>query len=207
MNNELSGTKEHIFDTFVEMTSTLGYENVSMREIAQKVGIQVASIYNHFNTKADILEYAYDYHSSRQYENRAPIDYMKKLIETESVGEIIKPLIYSYESEDLKKNTRMVLISKIILMRLYQDPLAKANFTEGNNNNIEYIIEIMRHGVGVGRVDPGFDIDMFAELLIGAIQIMTIKAFSYASPSTDQSEKKDRIIAILSRLLETALKK
>ena len=206
MTIELSGTKELIFDTFVEMTSTLGYENVSMREIAQKVGIQVASIYNHFNTKADILEYAYDYHSQRQYENREPIENMKKLIETAGAEEILQSFVYTYESDDQKKYFRMVRISKIVYMRLFQDRLANAKFADGNSNNTEYIIEILRHGVEIGRVDPKFDVVIFAELLIGAIQVMEIKAFSNDNNIGGQSEKGGRIMTMLSRLLDTALK-
>ena len=34
--SELAGTKELIFDTFVEMTSVVGYENVNVRDIAKK---------------------------------------------------------------------------------------------------------------------------------------------------------------------------
>ena len=35
--NELSGTKELIFDVFIALTSAFGYENVSMRDIAKKL--------------------------------------------------------------------------------------------------------------------------------------------------------------------------
>ena len=205
MNDDLIKTKELIFDAFIEMTSELGYENVSMRDIATKVGIQVASIYNHFKTKNSILEYAYDYHSKRQYENRIPIGQMKKLIESADANEIIKLFLYSYKSEDQKKYLRMVLISKIIYMRLYQDPLAKANYIEGNNNNAEYIVEILRHGVDVGRMAPDFDIGIFAELIIDAIHAMAIKAYLSASQTAEQFENEERIVAILSRLLETAM--
>jgi AcrR family transcriptional regulator len=37
------------------MASSIGYENVTTRDIAQKVGINSSSIYYHFNTKASIL--------------------------------------------------------------------------------------------------------------------------------------------------------
>jgi len=201
----LSGTKELIFDTFVEMTSRLGYENVSMRDIANKVGIKVASIYNHFDTKANILEYAYDYYSERYYDNRKPLNVMKKLIESASAEEIVRNFFFTFETEDQKKYVRMILITKIIYMRLFQDPLANAMFHKNNCNNTEFVVSVLKHGIDVGRVKSDFDLETFASILIGAAEIMGIKAFSDANYSVGQLDQEKRILNLLARLLSTAL--
>ena len=204
--SDISKTKEAIFDTFIELISAVGYENVSMREVAHGVGIQVASIYNHFNTKNDILEFAYDYYEQRQFDNRTPIEQMKKMIETASAEEIIKLFVYTYNSEDQKKFMRMILITKIIYMRIYQDPLAKEKFMDSYRHNTDYICEIMRHGIDAGRVDPGFDIESFADLLIGAMHVVAIKAFTSDSYEFGRLEDDERILAMIARLLATALR-
>ena len=203
---ELSGTRELIFDAFVEMTATLGYENVSMREIADKVGIKVASIYNHFETKREILEYAYGYYSRREYDNRRPLDEMKKMIETASAEEIIPTFFYTFLSEDPKRYTRMILITKIIYMRLFQDPAANALFAETHENNAEYVIAVLKHGIEVGRLESGFDIETYADVLIGAMTIMGIRAFAGASYKVGELEEGQRILALLARLLASAMK-
>ncbi|MCL2058899.1 MAG: TetR/AcrR family transcriptional regulator [Oscillospiraceae bacterium] len=205
MSDVPTKTKELIFDAFVEMTSELGYENVSMRDIANKVGIQVASIYNHYKTKNSMLEYAYEFHARRQYENRVPIEKMKKLIETADTDEIVKNFIYTYESDVPKQYIRVVLITKIIYMRLFQDPLANANFSESNRDNTDYIIEIMQHGINVGRIDPTFDIVAFADVMLGALQAMAIKAFSDTNYVVGQLNQEQRIRGMISRLLTSAL--
>ena len=204
--DELSGTKECIFDIFVEMISKLGYENVSMRDIAEKVGIKVASIYNHFDTKAKILEYAYEYYSSHQYDNRKPVETIKKLIETASAEEIINAFTYTFVTDDQKKYARMILITKIVYMRLFQDPLANAIFAEANANNSEYVMSVLKHGIDIGRIESGFDVKTFTDVFIGAIQIMGIKAFSDAKYTVGQLEEHGRIMALMARLLSTALK-
>ena len=203
---ELSGTKELIFDAFVEMISSLGYENVSMRDIAKKVGIRVASIYNHFETKAQILQCAYDYYSVRQFDNRKPIDEMKKLIETADTKEIVNTLFYTFITEDRKRYVRMILITKIIYMRLFQDPAANAMFSEANRNNAEYVINTLKHGIDIGRIESGFDIETFADVLIGAMTIMGIKAFAGADYKVSQLDQENRILELLARLLSSALK-
>ena len=204
---ELSGTKELIFDTFVELTSTFGYENVSMRDIADKVGIKVASIYNHFETKGKILESAYDYCFKHQYDNRKPVDSLKKMIETANAEEMTQALVYTFESENPKKYVRMVLITKIIYMRLFQDPVANNMFAEINNNNTEYVVSVLKHGISVGRIDPDFDTETFSDILIGALQVMGIKSFAGTKAYVvNQLDKEKRILALVTRLLSTALK-
>lgn len=90
-------------------------------------------------------------------------------------------------------------------MRLFQDPLANAIFTLNNVNNAERVIDILKHGIEIGRIDPGFDIETFADLLIGAIAIMGIKAFASADYQVSQLEQEKRILELLTRLLSTAL--
>ena len=204
---ELSGTKELIFDAFVEMASTVGYENVSMREIARKVGIQGASIYNHFESKGKILEYAYDYYKAHLNENRKPNNEMKKIVETESAEKIIKSFAHTFESDDRKKYVRMILITKIVNMRMFQDPIAKAVFIYNDKNNIEYVMDVLKHGIDVGRIDPNFDIEIFADVLVSAVEIMGIKAFAEPTYIAGQIEKEPRILTLFIRLLSFSLLK
>ena len=204
--NELSGTKELIFDTFIELTSSLGYENVSMRDMADKVGIKVASIYNHFESKQNILEFAYDYYSRHYYDNRKPLDVMKKIIETANVEEIIRAFARTYETEDQKKYVRMILITKIVNMRLFQDKDANAMFAEHNKNDVEYVVNVLKHGIEIGRMDPAFDLETFADVLIDSYIMMGIKAFAGTAYKVGQLDQEKQLLAMLSRLLSTALK-
>ena len=202
---ELTETKERIFDVFVEMASTLGYENVTTRDIAKKIGINAASIYYHFESKDKILEYAYDYYSEYQYDNRKPIDEMKKIIEAASAAEIVSKFFYTFETEDKKRYVRMILITKIIYMRLFQDQIANTMFADSNTNNAEYVTSLLKYGVEIGRIDPEFDIHTFADVLIGAMTIMGIKAFADRAYAVGQLEQEKRILALLARMLSTAL--
>jgi len=204
--DDLSGTKELIFDVFLEMTSSLGYENVSVRDITKKVGIKPASMYNHFENKGKLLEYAYDYYSRHQYDNRRPVDAMKKFIETAGAAEIIKALWYTFESDNKKKYVRMILITKIVYMRFFQDPAANAIFLDANKDNIEYVKTVLKHGITVGRIESGFDLVTFADVLVGAMTIMGIKAFASTTYRVGQLEQEGDILSLLARLLETALK-
>lgn len=48
-------TKEKIFNTSLDLFSKKGYDSVSLREIAEEVGIKKSSIYSHYSSKEAIL--------------------------------------------------------------------------------------------------------------------------------------------------------
>lgn len=53
---DCAANKEKILRISIDLFSEKGYEGVTLREIAARVGIKAASIYNHFRSKEDILE-------------------------------------------------------------------------------------------------------------------------------------------------------
>ena len=54
-------TKEKIFDTALDLFSKKGYDSVSLREIAEEVGIKKSSIYSHYPSKEAILIDIFEY--------------------------------------------------------------------------------------------------------------------------------------------------
>ena len=203
--NAISGTRELIFDAFIEQISTFGYEEVSMRDIADKVGIKVASIYNHYESKQNILEIIYEYYSEHYFDNRKPLDYMKKMIEGAGAAEIIRTFARTFETEDQKKYVRMILITKIVNMRLFQDTAANKMFAEHNEDDIQYVVNVLKHGVEIGRIDPAFDLEYFAVVLLDSYMMMGIKAFAGTEYQVGQLEHESRLLAMITRLFESAL--
>ena len=54
-------TKEKIFDASLDLFSKKGYDSVSLREIAEEVGIKKSSIYSHYVSKEAILMDIFEY--------------------------------------------------------------------------------------------------------------------------------------------------
>ena len=54
-------TKEKIFNVSLDLFSKKGYDSVSLREIAEEVGITKSSIYSHYPSKESILMDIFDY--------------------------------------------------------------------------------------------------------------------------------------------------
>ena len=82
-------TKEKIFDVSLDLFSKKGYDSVSLREIADNVGIKKSSIYSHYPSKEAILMDIFEY-----FTNQFEYD---ELLNS-------KDLILSHENEILIEN-------------------------------------------------------------------------------------------------------
>jgi AcrR family transcriptional regulator len=89
-------TKDRIFYTALNLFYESGYSHVSLRDIAECVGIKAPSIYNHFSTKEDILRSMYTYYDKYWTESGPDLDELLVLAETEAPLDVIEKLNFSY---------------------------------------------------------------------------------------------------------------
>lgn len=66
--------KQKIFDISIGLFSRFGYNGVSIRQIASKVGIKESSIYNHYNSKEEIMDSILNYYIERMLAQDIPLD-------------------------------------------------------------------------------------------------------------------------------------
>ncbi|OQB21746.1 MAG: HTH-type transcriptional regulator AcrR [Firmicutes bacterium ADurb.Bin182] len=81
-------TIRNILDISANLFARNGYDGVSMRQIAENAGIKESSLYNHFKSKADILETLFDEFITLVPQTRPSdeeIDRMLMLMEPEEV--------------------------------------------------------------------------------------------------------------------------
>ena len=76
--------KEEIILATLELASGNGLKSISMSQIAEKVGMKAPSLYNHFNSKDDIVKAMYSYLREKVLQNRAtrsvdPEDFATKI--------------------------------------------------------------------------------------------------------------------------------
>jgi len=202
MQIELYGTKERIFNEAINLIATKGFESVSMRDIAEEVGIKVSSIYNHFSSKAEILDTIYGYFKAHRLDNRSDANGIKTTIETGSPFDIVNILyntVFVFEEELEEK---MNLIFKIILMRVFDDPKANHFFThEWYKEDFNHLKTWLNYAVEIGRLETGFDIDNFSILLWNQMIMMSVWAFAYPDHESDKLIEKKRLFEIFARLL------
>ena len=89
--------KEEILIACLELAAEKGMGNVSMSQIADKVGIRKASLYNHFKSKDEIIKEMYEYIRSKAKETVNPTgtDY-GDMVKHQPPDEIIKFIVGNY---------------------------------------------------------------------------------------------------------------
>lgn len=112
-------TKEVILEVSIELFAEKGYNRVSIREIAQAVGIKGSSIYNHFKSKEDIMDTMlslYKEESEKYFGSFYKDMNIDNLIETVAMEELLeKSLLMSVGFMGLPKVNRIfkVITSEI----------------------------------------------------------------------------------------------
>ncbi len=100
--------REEIIMTTLELASEKGLGNVSLSMIADRVGIKKPSIYNHFNSKDEIVEEMYRFlrESALEQTNVSVVDYSELFI-GKSAFEVLQQVVSNYETMNQQKYIRM----------------------------------------------------------------------------------------------------
>ena len=200
MGIELTGTKERLFDIAIRLISKNGFENVSMRDIANETGIKAASIYNHFSSKEEILDTIYCYYRIHRLDNRNSIEQIKTTIEQGSAFEIVKVLSgIDFDREEIK-SVRLILIAKIILMRIFKDQKANHFFLhDWYEVDIEHLKKWLGYAVEIGRVEKTFNVDNFSIFFWRQMVMMGIWAF--ANPNYEIIDERKNLFNMFAGLI------
>lgn len=101
-------TKEKIMDTSIELFAKQGYAQTSIRQIAETVGIQSSSIYNHFASKEDIMEQILAEYKEIVFMNKFPGREVWNQKEKFTAKEICEIFFYKFELEDYEKYINII---------------------------------------------------------------------------------------------------
>ena len=114
--------KEKIFNESISLFSEFGYDRVSIRQIAKKVGIKESSIYNHYKSKESILDEILDYYIFEMTKEEIPLSKAEKNLDV-SFDYFYKTGLELYTSK--LSEPRMMKITRIILIESYHNEKIK----------------------------------------------------------------------------------
>jgi AcrR family transcriptional regulator len=156
-------TKERILNAALEIMSIYGVRGASMRDIAKEANINVASIYNYFASKEEIVASLYNFYRG-QYDMAKPdIDEILKRVEMDSPFDVLMACDFHYDAETEKKMDKIFLVASL---GIASDPVS-AQFVhdiifEAPQNSVRPLLNKMME---LGKIER-IDIDAFINLLI-----------------------------------------
>lgn len=100
----MTGTKKKIFEASTELFAMYGYDDVSMRDIAAKVGITDGAIYRHYKSKASILDDISDEFKQKINAWMSPLEkeQIDKYFETATPRQILERCILRLSKSELQ---------------------------------------------------------------------------------------------------------
>lgn len=148
-------TKQKIFDTALLLFDQQGYDNVTINEICQQLGLTKGAFYYHFNSKSAILIMKYRFNEEslkKYYESISSDKPMQKLIKI--IGRFINyPKINSLE--EIKSAFKIQIDSH------YQD------FVGGDSSVQKSILmEIIQEGQSTGDIRKDMSVELLADIII-----------------------------------------
>ncbi|MEL7603195.1 MAG: TetR/AcrR family transcriptional regulator [Bacillota bacterium] len=153
-------TRERLLDAAAELFARQGFDGVSVYAIASAAGIRESSVYNHFASKADILEALFEQFIAQTPSLRpsdAEIDQMLLIMQPQ---EVFKAILFHFGS---RVSDRMYNIAMVINNEKYKNPRAVEMYyrhvvAEPSDYYERLIRKMVQRGM-VGAVDAR----MFAE--------------------------------------------
>jgi len=180
------GTKNKIFNSAIKLFMMKGFNNVTLRDLADDVGIRQATIYNHFKSKQEILDAIYDFYCHYYLKDRPSMEDMEPVIQNATPLEIIGKIRYDFQ-EDYEQE--MSDITKIIFQMLAIDDRAREiGKSLMVDEGVKYVEDIFNRGIEIGRFAP-FNTHALA-VFINSVRIFSLYNW-IVDPSPANMEKLD----------------
>lgn len=114
-------TTNRILEISADLFAHKGYDSVSVHEIAEAVGIKESSMYNHFNSKAGILNTLFEIFIEKAPESRPSDAELDKMLIIMQPEEIFKNILFYFGSHT---NSVVENVAMIINNEKYRNPQA-----------------------------------------------------------------------------------
>lgn len=143
---KVSNKKNRIIKIAAKLFREKGYAATSMRDLAEQVGVEAASLYNHINSKAQILDEIIEKTVSQCTENLEEIE-----SSNESYLKKIEGLI--------RFHTRMMIFqfeeySVMVSEWMHLEPKKLANFAKQRKEYVRRMETIVQQGIAAGEIKP-----------------------------------------------------
>ena len=181
-------TKTRIFDAALRLFATRGVENATMRDIAFASGINIASIYNHYASKEQLLEDCYDFFLKFYDNARLSEDQYRNILLEGTKEEIVNVPNERFPGE-LEEN--LVYAMTILFSRIYIDASAIEKYTKMIDHFLQFLKRFLALGIELGRFEE-FDVSrislLFLSVRLFAIQSVTIHPETMSDLGLTQQE-------------------
>lgn len=155
-------TREKIMSVSAKLFSESEYSKVTMREIAKAVGINSASIYYYYPSKADILKSLYQFYSSQRLMGYPDLNELTRLAKTVPPREVLMKSVFHF-GEDVRDMLDQILVTAA--HEIDADPESERFIRENIFDSISCILKpLLQYMTDIKKIKP-LDIDKFVGIV------------------------------------------
>lgn len=156
-------TKEKIFNAALNLFCERSFDKVSVRDIAEAVGIKAASIYNHFQSKEEILNSFYEFYTANIRDSTMDLNELKRMAEQTPPENVLMQINHDYSNfnEDIQEPMNRVIA---VAVREIHSEISEKFLSEQSVGGIKLFKPLLEYMIEKKLVEP-IDIDTFLDVI------------------------------------------
>ena len=158
----MASTKERILNTAVDLFNSKGFVNVTMRNLADELGISLGNLTYHFKKKEDLMEAI---HEQIDEERNVLLESVQMIPSIANIHQQMVPLLQLYE--------RYRFLQQDILEINRGYPQLAEKKKDQIRNQVKYIKAIIDYSVGSGNMKPESRLGQYQQLAETVWMIIT----------------------------------
>jgi AcrR family transcriptional regulator len=179
----LADTREKILNSALNLFAKNGYHGTSIRAIADSVGIQKSSIYNHFSGKKAIF--------SELFKKLAPIDMEEEFYKSKILNENEDPveILHFFGRliiDEMKDKNKSKWLK--IMLREHSHPEVKKRMKERLENNVRIGERFFKKMKDKGEIKSDLNCFLLANEFIGGIVFFRMRYLLFELDSFEELE-------------------
>lgn len=187
-----AATREKVLDAARDLFNEIGYDETTIRAIAERAGVSVGSVFTSFASKAEVLSHVMDHRLAELY---AEFDRVVPFLRGSTVDRLCSIFAVHYAFE-----TRRVKLFLAHVAASYNPSNDPAQTSFGRNPHLtQILVDVLAEGVLRGDVRPDLDMELTAEILKAAYAWNYRKAAAAGGRlgAAEMSAAMDRQIALI----------
>ncbi|PIC01424.1 TetR/AcrR family transcriptional regulator [Caulobacter sp. X] len=191
-NEQKAATREKVLDAARDLFNEIGYDETTIRAIAERAGVSVGSVFTTFASKAEVLSHVMNHRLSELY---AEFDRVIPVLRGSTADRLCSIFAIHYEFE-----TRRVKLFLAHIAASYNPSNDPEVAPFGRNPRLtQMLLDVLRDGVQRGEVREDLDLLLIADTLKAAYawNYRMAAAAGGRLPADQMSSVMDKQIALI----------
>ena len=174
-------TRRKVLEAARDLFNEIGYEETTIRAVAERAGVSVGSVFTTFASKADVLSQVMDDRVDALYRE---LDHVARHMRGSVIDRLCSLFAIHYDFE-----CRRVRLFLAHIAASFSPSLDSSTVPYGRNARFKaMIIDMLREGQTKGEVRDDADLDLILDTLMGAY------AWNYRLAATGRADHADMTI-------------